>query len=123
MLLRSCLLHTNMIVSRHAMFCTFVCRSTSRYINYIIYFSLTFSLKLIIKSFLNNHTCLLANFCQQFSLRLLLFCHFQSGFAYKSVAYNKNPCTTVVMLFILGISSSTENASGNKGMGVRRRVI
>ena len=108
MLLKCCLLHIDMILPRHAIFCIFVSMSTSRSINYMIFLSLSFSfsLQLITWSHQNATLAYLGFFYQKFSLRVLLsfcliFCHFQLGLAYKSVAYKKS-----VYLQILEVSIS-----------------
>ena len=46
MLLKCYLLHIDIILPRHAIFCIFVSMSTSRSINCMIYFSLSFSVSL-----------------------------------------------------------------------------
>ena len=46
MLLKCCLLHIDMILQRHAIFCLFSSMSTYNSINYMIYFALSFSFSL-----------------------------------------------------------------------------
>ena len=88
LLLRFRLLHKEMILPRHVIFSIFVSISTSRSINYMIYFSLSIFLISI------NHTISLKRwyrlFGQTLSVRVLLsFCltfwKFQPGAAYENV--------------------------------------
>ena len=70
------------------MFYMFAFISTSKSI-YVINLSLSFSLQIVI-----TNLVLFRHFCQNFSLRVLLsfcliFCQFELGVAYKSVAYKK----------------------------------
>ena len=99
MLLMCCLLHRDIALPRHAVFSLFVsCLRLGLYISYLCH-HLTIIIFIFIKL---NHTIsviqtnlFLGHICQKFSLRVLLsscliFCQFQPGIAYKSVAYKNS---------------------------------
>ena len=93
-----CLLHRDVVLLRRSIFSIFVSVNVLAYVCliYLIYFAI------IIFIFIStNHIISLiqtnlfvGHVCQKFSLRVLLsfcliFCQFQPGIAYKSVAYKK----------------------------------
>ena len=72
---------------------------TSRSINYMIYLSSSFSfwLQLIIIISSKSHTCLFGHFGKSLASECcfsfcLIFSHFQTGVAYKSIAYKRKSC-------------------------------
>ena len=91
MLLMYCLLHIDMILPAHATFYIIVLKSTYRFINNMIYFSLSFSFYCI-----NNHIISLKQphlfICSALRCCLALayfFWQYPPGVACKSVAYKK----------------------------------
>ena len=91
MLLMYYLLHIDMILPAHAIFYIIVFKSTYRFINNMIYFSLSFSFYCI-----NNHIISLKQphlfICSALSCCLALayfFCQFPPGVACKSAAHKK----------------------------------
>ena len=121
MLLKYCLLNTNMIVLRHAMFCIFMCRSMSRSINYLICFFINIFIAINHKIFLKQAHLFIWRFLSKVQSQTVAFFAIFSLVLVISVAYNKKPCTTVVILFILGIlfiSGSTGSEQTNEGTKV-----
>ena len=96
MLLKCCLLHRGNVLPRHAIFSTFVFISTfwSIYVLFIvIYFAIDSSIFITINQIISLiQTNLFLGYACQCCLAFayFFFCQFQSGIAYKSVAYKKS---------------------------------
>ena len=118
MLLKYCLLNTNMIVLRHAVFCIFMCRSMSRSINYIICFFINIFIAINHKIFLKQAHLFIWRFLSKVQSQTVAFFAIFSLVLVISVACNKKPRTTVIILFILGISGSTGSEQRNEGTKV-----